>query len=213
MNYTHGGMPESAAWSWTLENQRKLGQIVADLEIKEKAYKAWYAYYALKRYFMVETWTKFICDLTDFRKQNGFRGINELLEEANPNIQLPKECAMKEGMQSEALSRIAQALAQLSEGITSLLGGAPVETPKAPGKVAKVEKVEKPAEPAVDFVKLRLECKEIILDQVKNKGKDRIVAILAGFKATKLPEVKDTDLPALKAALDKEKAVEPEAVA
>jgi len=218
MNYTHGGLPESEAQSWTLENQRKLGQIVADLEKKDKEFKAWNAYYELKRYFMVEVWTKFISDLTDFRKQNGFRGINEMLAEANPNL-IPKECPMT--MNEAALKRIAGGFAEVSEGIL-MLAGAGVEMP-ATGK-PKAAKVEKPAEPAVDFAKLRLECKDIILDQVRVKGKDKILAILGIFEAVakpgepasqavKLPEIKDTDLPALKAALDKEKAVEPEAVA
>ncbi|RPH88518.1 MAG: hypothetical protein EHM66_00485 [Deltaproteobacteria bacterium] len=209
MNYTHGGLPESEAWTWAVENQRKLGQIVADLENKEKAGKARNAYYELKRHFMAGVWTKFISDLTDFRKQNGFRGINELLADASPiTIQKGEGMTMNEA----ALKRIAGGFAEISEGILMLAGSAaPVETPKATGKAAKV--AEKPAEPAIDFAKLRQECKEIILDQVKVKGKDKIVALLAEFKATKLPEVKDDQLVALKAALDKEKAVEPEAVA
>jgi hypothetical protein len=227
MNFTHGGLPESEAWSWTPDNQRKLGQIVADLEKKETAYKAWNAYYELKRYFMVDIWTKFISDLTDFRKQNGFRGINEMLADANP-ILIQKESVMT--MNDAALKRIAAGLSEISEGILMLASGAEGTTP-ATGK-PKVPKAEKPAEPAVDFAKLRLECKEIILDQVKVKGADKVLPVLAQFKAipgfkpnpniagddkrtfaNKLPDIADADLPALKAALDKEKAVEPEAVA
>lgn len=213
MNYTHGGLPESEAWTWMPENQRKLGQIVADLENKEKAGKARNAYYELKRHFMVDTWTKFIVDLTDFRKQNGFRGLNEMLADASPiNTQKGEGMTMSEA----ALKRIAGGFAEISEGILMLAGseaGGPALMAQGKAGGSKAPKAEKPAEPAVDFAKLRQECKEIILDQVKVKGKDKIVAILGEFKAAKLPEVKDEQLANLKAALDKEKAVEPEAVA
>jgi hypothetical protein len=110
---------------------------------------------------------------------------------------------------SEAMAAFAK---ELNEGATV---AETVPVPEAVKEEPKVEPVqEKPAkktkeepkaEPApepvkeekLDFVKLREECKTLVLDLVNAGKKETVVKVLAEFKSKKLTEVKDEDLPEL----------------
>lgn len=221
MNYTHGGLPENEAQTWTDENKQKLGGIIAKIIAYDvEGYKE---FYAMKRGFMVDVWNEYLDSLDKYRGEKGFFSLNERLAELGDRL-ITGRCApieedsmdekkLREVMREEMRSVLHEVIVTLCEAIGGPVVTAPVETkPNAlPDPAVKEEKPKSGKKPekqdsGVEYATcqetvaeekpLRDRCFDKIVTLQKTKRAE-VVGALAEYGAKRLPDVKDADLPAL----------------
>jgi hypothetical protein len=118
-----------------------------------------------------------------------------------------KQLTKELGVDKSAIEKIAAGFRMISDGLIEAMG----ETSPTTGMnsvPAKPKQVVK----KVDYELLREECKTILLDVLKDKGRDVVLGILKPFGAEALKQVKDEQLVEFKEALEKAKSLTPASV-
>lgn len=216
--FTLGGEPVKNAWTWSHENQQRLGECVVGLlsENRDERRRALIAFYELRRHFVEATWDKQMNALEAHRKEKGAKSVADLLEIARFEMtgipsSKPKESTM------DGLTKFCDGIRLAGEGLIAIANEiqsksaavAPTSAPQpaapAPEPEKKAERKTKAPAPtpapeapqeqqvAPDYAAIKAECLKLI-PQAYAKDAARVVETLKKFGAAKVQLIADENL-------------------